>query len=48
MSIKAEDFGSAPWSLIVGFKNRREVLVAELEARGWLGIGATDETEADR
>lgn len=48
MSIKAEDFGSAPWSLIVGFKNRREVLVAELEARGWLGIGADDESEVDR
>ena len=31
---------------VVGFKNRRAVLVAELEARGWLGIGAND-TEAD-
>lgn len=46
--IKAEDFGPAPWSLIKGFKNRRVVLVAELETRGWLGIGALDETEADR
>ena len=46
MSVSAEDFGSAPWSLIVGFKNRREVLVAELGARGWLGIEAADETGA--
>ena len=45
--ITAEDFGPAPWSLIEGFKNRREVLVAELAARGWLGIGA-DDTEVDR
>lgn len=43
MSIKAEDFGSAPWSLLVGFENRREVLVAELEHKGWLGIGADDD-----
>lgn len=45
--ITAEDFGRAPWSLIVGFKNRREVLVADLAARGWLGIGA-DDSEVDR
>ena len=46
--ITAEDFGRAPWSLIVGFKNRRAVLVAELAARGWLGIGADEESEAGR
>lgn len=46
--ITVEDFGPAPWSLIKGFKERRAVLVAELEARGWLGIGALDESEADR
>lgn len=43
MSIKAEDFGSAPWSLLAGFENRREALVAELERKGWLGIGADDD-----
>ncbi|APF34645.1 hypothetical protein BO218_10970 [Microbacterium paludicola] len=48
MSITAEDFGPAPWSLIEGFEYRREVLVAELAARGWLGIGADDgEEKAD-
>ncbi|GAA2570486.1 hypothetical protein [Microbacterium binotii] len=46
--ITAEDFGPAPWSLIVGFKSRRAVLVADLAARGWLGIGADDESEVDR
>lgn len=46
--IAAEDFGPAPWSLVVGFKNRRAVLVAELEARGWLGIGADDASEVGR
>ncbi|MDF2916255.1 MAG: hypothetical protein K0S70_472 [Microbacterium sp.] len=46
--IAAEDFGPAPWSLVVGFKNRRAVLVADLAARGWLGIGAGDESEAGR